>query len=68
MVAVSLKKTPEIAQRLFDPFCTSKPAGTGLGLAGSRTIARAHGGTLEHRANAPSGACFLLRLPSPIKR
>lgn len=55
---------PAIAQRLFDPFCTTKPAGTGLGLASSRTIARAHGGTLEHRANTPNGACFELHLPS----
>lgn len=54
---------PAVVQRLFDPFCTTKPAGTGLGLASSRTIARAHGGTLEHRANTPSGACFELRLP-----
>lgn len=58
----------EIAQRLFDPFCTTKPAGTGLGLASSRTIARAHGGTLEHRPNTPIGACFTLRLPSTDRR
>ena len=58
----------EIAQRLFDPFCTTKTAGTGLGLASSRTIARAHGGTLEHRPNTPDGACFLLRLPPPARR
>ncbi len=60
--------SPEIAQRLFDPFCTTKTAGTGLGLASSRTIARAHGGTLEHRPNTPDGACFLLRLPPPARR
>jgi two-component system sensor kinase FixL len=58
----------EIVQRLFDPFCTTKPAGTGLGLASSRTIARAHGGTLEHRAINPAGACFVLRLPPPSRR
>jgi two-component system sensor kinase FixL len=55
---------PAITQRLFDPFCTTKAAGTGLGLASSRTIARAHGGTLEHRPNTPSGSCFELRLPA----
>jgi two-component system sensor kinase FixL len=60
--------SPDIAQRLFDPFCTTKTAGTGLGLASSRTIARTFGGTLEHRPNLPSGACFVLRLPSPARR
>jgi two-component system sensor kinase FixL len=60
--------SPDIAQRLFDPFCTTKAAGTGLGLASSRTIARTYGGTLEHRPNVPTGACFVLRLPSPARR
>ena len=60
--------SPEIAQRLFDPFCTTKAAGTGLGLASSRTIARAHGSTLDHRPNTPVGACFVLRLPVPTRR
>jgi two-component system sensor kinase FixL len=52
-----------IAPRLFHPFCTSKSAGTGLGLAMSRTIVASHGGTLDYRANVPSGACFIVRLP-----
>lgn len=52
----------EIVQRLFEPFCTTKPAGTGLGLASSRTIARAHGGTLDYRPTE-AGACFALCLP-----
>jgi two-component system, LuxR family, sensor kinase FixL len=55
--------SPAIAPRLFEPFCTSKAAGTGLGLATSRTIVAQHGGTLDHRANTPRGACFRLRLP-----
>jgi two-component system, LuxR family, sensor kinase FixL len=52
-----------MAQRLFDPFCSSKPNGTGLGLAISRTIVRSHQGSLEYRPNVPSGACFTVRLP-----
>ena len=53
----------EYSARLFEPFFTTKPEGTGLGLAMSRTIAEAHGGTLQYRANTPSGTCFLMRLP-----
>lgn len=60
--------SPDIAVRLFDPFCTTKTTGTGLGLASSRSIARSYGGTLEHRPNRPSGACFVLSLPAPVRR
>jgi two-component system, LuxR family, sensor kinase FixL len=52
-----------IVSRLFDPFCTSKTHGTGLGLAMSRTIIRSHQGTLEYCPNLPRGACFTVRLP-----
>jgi two-component system sensor kinase FixL len=55
--------SPAIVPRLFDPFCTSKTHGTGLGLAMSRTIIRSHQGTLEYRPNLPRGASFTVRLP-----
>jgi two-component system, LuxR family, sensor kinase FixL len=55
--------SPDIADRLFDPFSTTKQSGTGLGLAISRTIAHAHGGNIECRPVAPHGACFSVRLP-----
>ncbi len=54
---------PAIADRMFDPFSTTKPNGTGLGLAISRTIAHAHGGRVDHRPVLPHGACFYVRLP-----
>ncbi|MBC7779709.1 MAG: PAS domain S-box protein [Proteobacteria bacterium] len=52
--------------RVFEPFFTTKPEGfgTGLGLAVSRSIARAHGGDLTLEvASAQSGATFCLSLP-----
>jgi PAS domain S-box-containing protein len=55
-----------IRGRVFDPFFTTKPvgSGTGVGLAVSRGIAAAHGGSLE-LAEPPGGVgtCFVLRLP-----
>ncbi len=52
--------------RVFEPFFTTKPegAGTGLGLAVSRSLAREHGGALTlEPASAQGGASFRLSLP-----
>lgn len=49
---------------LFEPFFTTKERGTGLGLAVSRAIARAHGGDIEAHGRPEGGAIFTLILPS----
>lgn len=58
---------PEHRPRIFDPFYTTKPegAGTGLGLAVSRSVAREHGGelALEERGPFDTGASFRLSIP-----
>jgi PAS domain S-box-containing protein len=55
-----------VQEQIFEPFFTTKPegVGTGLGLAVSRSLARAHGGELRLEGGAGTGgACFRLSLP-----
>jgi signal transduction histidine kinase len=49
--------------RLFDLFFTTKPHGTGIGLATVRRIARMHGGDVA-LADSPQGAKFVVTLPT----
>jgi len=55
---------PTIADRLFEPFSTTKLTGTGLGLSMSRTIVQSHGGTITSRPLQPRGTRFVVRLPA----
>jgi nitrogen fixation/metabolism regulation signal transduction histidine kinase len=54
-------------ENLFVPFYTTKPTGSGIGLALAQQIARAHGGeiSLANRENG-DGACAIVRLPLTI--
>lgn len=55
---------PDIAEKLFDPFVTSKSDGMGLGLAISRSLVRARGGDLMFEPSLKlGGACFTVRIP-----
>ncbi|MCA9083473.1 MAG: PAS domain-containing protein [Planctomycetaceae bacterium] len=54
---------PEIMTKLFDPYTTTKSAGTGLGLCLSKRIVEAHGGTLSVAANPNGGSIFTVRIP-----
>jgi nitrogen fixation/metabolism regulation signal transduction histidine kinase len=53
---------PELVDRLFEPYVTSKVKGTGLGLAIVKKIIEEHGGIITAE-NAESGARFTARLP-----
>ena len=47
---------------MFDAFVTTKPQGTGMGLAITRSIVDAHGGRLWASANTGPGATFFFTL------
>jgi len=53
----------EQQQHLFEAFYTTKPDGTGLGLAVSRELVTEMGGTLTYRNGSP-GATFVIELPA----
>ena len=58
---------PEIASRLFEPFATGRPNGTGLGLAMARAAAQAHRGELSFTPIEPCGVRFTLALPALLQ-
>jgi C4-dicarboxylate-specific signal transduction histidine kinase len=54
---------PQTAERIFDPFYTTKPTGLGMGLSICSSIIAAHGGRLWASANLPRGAVVQFTLP-----
>jgi signal transduction histidine kinase len=52
-----------VLDRVFDPYYTTKPGGTGLGLSVTRGIIEEHGGTIEITSTAGHGCQVLVSLP-----
>jgi signal transduction histidine kinase/CheY-like chemotaxis protein len=50
--------------RIFDPYFTTKSAGSGLGLASAHSIVSKHGGHIEASSESGKGATFTIYLPS----
>jgi signal transduction histidine kinase len=54
--------TPEVQARIFRPFFTTRPGGSGLGLATTRKFIEAHGGRITVQSEPGKGTKFTLHL------
>jgi signal transduction histidine kinase len=54
---------PHIAERLFEPFVSSKESGLGLGLSICKRLVEAHGGTIRGENGRRGGAVFCVTFP-----
>ena len=56
----------EALEKIFKPFYSTRPGGTGLGLPTTKKIIEAHGGTIEAQSEPGKGTKFSIRLPLKI--
>ncbi|TVR07211.1 MAG: sensor histidine kinase, partial [Phormidium sp. GEM2.Bin31] len=63
--------TPQVQERIFNPFFTTKPigSGTGMGLSTSyQIITQNHQGQLHCTSVPRQGSCFIIRLPRLVSK
>lgn len=56
---------PEVRDRIFDLYFSTRPEGSGIGLALATRVMQLHNGSLELEPEGP-GACFCLRFPARV--
>lgn len=71
-LAIAIRDTgyginPDIQERIFEPFVTTRKDGTGQGLSISKQIVQQHGGSLTVQSQLGKGSVFTLVLPT-VKR
>jgi signal transduction histidine kinase len=56
--------TEEVLGKIFEPLFTTKPRGIGLGLALSKSLIEANGGSIEAESQHGKGSRFTLKIPA----
>ncbi len=56
--------TPQVLERIFEPYFTTKQDGSGLGLATAYSIVARHGGSLSAESTLGEGSLFTILLPA----
>jgi signal transduction histidine kinase len=54
---------PQLLDRVFDPFVSTKHTGIGLGLVNAKAVVEGHGGRIAIANRSPRGACVSIVLP-----
>ena len=54
---------PEIQDKIFVPFFTTKKTGTGIGLSMAQKIVHAHGGVMDLKSEPGKGTDFVIKIP-----
>ena len=57
---------PEAADKLYNPFFTTRQEGTGLGLSITQKIIEGHGGTIRYESERGKGTRFFVELPRRV--
>jgi signal transduction histidine kinase/ActR/RegA family two-component response regulator len=58
---------PDVLRRIFDPYFTTKPGGSGLGLATAYAIVIKHGGHISAESTPGAGTLFTVDLPASLE-
>ena len=53
---------PNVVDKIFIPFFTTKPTGSGIGLSLCKQILTLHGGSIRVSSEEGKGSCFTLKL------
>jgi signal transduction histidine kinase len=57
---------PDVIDKVFEPFFSTKASGSGLGLPTTRKIIEAHGGSIQVQSEVGKGTKFTIRLPEHV--